>query len=306
MKKIKEMKEFETLEVYKNSIIVKNKKSIQLVNESLNLTSLIDANIYSFKILDDKLFYQLDDSFNLHIYDNGLEIKDNIGFALHSALYCTPYIYIYGGKDDTSIFLDFSLKSIIRAPEYCFASYKNFLFDYNKNIIVCYQLNNKLWNYIHNDDSKLRIISGYKNKLLIYSESGDLFALNLSNGELCWKYPEQCPYGRYGFFDNCIYHMYKNEFREIFADTGQIFRVMDIRDLREKEHFFATAGIKVYDDYILCKDVDGAVAVIDRKNLILKEIIRFEHHLGNWTFPFLWVNNRLYVQDIEKVIHVFE
>ena len=308
MKKIKEITGFDELYVYDNSIIVENKKSIQQIDNNLNLFPLVEGDIYMVTILGDDLFYQIENSHNIYIYKKDIVLKDDFSYALISALKCDIYIYISSKRYDASIFLDSNLGFVGKAPRYCNFSYKQYLIlnDNLRKNFICYKLYDKLWEYKHTDDSNIQIISGYKDKVLIYSENGDLFTLNLNNGELCWKYPEQCPYSRYGFFDNYIYHIYKNEFREISADTGKICRVMDIRDLREKEHFFATAGIKIYDEYVFCRDVDGAVAIIDRKTLVLKEILHFEKHLINWEHSLHWVNNRLYVQDTEYVIHIFE
>lgn len=217
------------------------------------------------------------------------------------------YIYIYGGKDKTTLFLDINLKFVEKAPMYCNFSYKDYLFNVNKDKVICYQLNNKLWDYSHSDESNIEIISGYKDKVLIYLESGDLFSLDLQAGKQCWKYPEQCPYGCYGFLDSYIYHFYKDEFREISADTGKLLRTGDISDLRQKGNYFAAnAGIKVYDDYVFCRDTMGSVAIIDRKTLILRDIIRFDKHLINSDNTLQWINNRLYVQDVEYTIHIFE
>lgn len=307
MKKIKEIAATnKLLDVYNKSIILSDKKSIQQIDDNLNLIPLVEGNIYSSKILGNSLFYQLDRNTNIHIYSEDIVLKEDYGYILHSSLKCASYIYIYGGKDKTSIFLDSNLQFVKKAPEYCNFSYQDYLFEDYKNTLSCYILSDKRWNYIHSDDSKIHIISGYKDKVLIYSESGDLFALNIETGEVCWKYPEQCPYGRYGYFDEYVYHMYKNEFREISADTGKLIRIMDIQELREKESFFASAGIKVYDDYIFARNVDGAVVIIDRKKMVIKEIIHFENHLINANDALQWLNNRLYVQDAEHVIHVFE
>ena len=306
MKKVKEIRVFGYMYLYNNLIIVKNKddKSIQNIDEDLDLTLLIDAKVHSLKILDNKLFYQVENCHNLHIYDDNIEIEDSVGYALHSALKYDPYIYIYGGKDDDAIFLDSKLQFIKKAPEYCNFSYNDYLLENYKNTLFCYKLSDKQWEYTHSDDSKIQIISGYKDKVLIYSENGDLFALNLNNGELCWEFEEKC-YLHSLCGDN-LYTVNKYKLVEIDAETGRKKREIEIKPIEVKENFYITR-IKVYDDYIFCTDTfGGTVAVIDRKTLELKEILRFEKHLINWEHSLHWVNNRLYVQDTEYVIHIFE
>ena len=309
MKKIKEITGFGSLDIYKGVIIVYNKKEhIYQIDEKVDILPLLEENIYSVKVLDDDLLYKIENPENMMIYEKNIELKDSSKCVLHTALKCDIYIYIYSKKYNSEIFLDANLQFVREAPEYCNFSYKQYLFhNSNKSkLLICYELNNELWKFPYTDDSNIEIIAGYQDKVLLYSESGDLFALNLENGEVCWKYPEQNPNGRYCFFENYIYHLYKNVLREINAETGVLNRVGDVQDLREKEHFLATGGIKAYNDYIFLKDVDGAIAIIDRETMKLKEILRFEHHLGNFYFPVHWLNNKLYVQDVKNVIHIFE
>lgn len=313
MKKIKEIKGFKYLYLYRNSIIVQNEDSLQQIDEYTNSNLLLKGNIYSVNILEGELFYQLEDELGLYLFNKGLVLNKDSFYGLLSALKCGPYIYIYreyiDSEVNTPLFFSFDFQYINNAPEYCNFSYKEYLIrnSNRKKIFNCYQINNKLWNYNHYDDSNIEIISGYKDKILVYSESGDLFALSLQAGELCWEYPEKCSYGRYSFYDNFIYHMYKNEFREICADTGNLLRIGDISDLRKRENYFAaSAGIKVYDDYIFARDADGAIAIIDRRTLALKEVLQFDKHLMNNDSALQWVNKRLYVQDIEYTIHIFE
>ena len=98
MKKIKEITGFDNLCVYNNSIIVKNKKSIQQVDNNMNLVPLVEGDIYRAIILGDDLFYQIENAYNTYIYKKNVALKDNFRYGLRTALKCTLYIYIYMEK----------------------------------------------------------------------------------------------------------------------------------------------------------------------------------------------------------------
>ncbi|GHV14880.1 hypothetical protein FACS1894169_04710 [Bacteroidia bacterium] len=313
MKKVREIVGFDNFEVYNNSIVVQDKKGICLVENNLELTPLVEGNIYSIQVLGNNLFYQIDDALGLYLLEKGLILNKDSFYGLMSALMYNEYIYIerenLQDEINTPIFLNTNsdFHFISNAPEYCNFSYKQYLIRNNnrKKIFNCYQLNDKLWSYKHTDDSNIEILSGYKDKILIYSKSGDLFALDLQTGGLCWRYPEPC-FSHNSLYGDFIYTFNKSSLLEISAETGKLCRVMDMESIEKKEYFTLTAGIKAYDDYIFGRDVDGVVIIIDRKSLTLKKILRFDKHLINRDHTLQWIHNRLYVQDIEYTLHIFE
>lgn len=306
MKKIKEIIGFDDLYVYNNSIIVKNKTSIQIINNETNMTPLVEGNIFVVKVLENDLFYQLENECNIHIYGRNIVLKDDFAYGLITALKCYIYIYIYGGKDGISMFLDSNLHFIGMAPEKCSFSYKQYLIRNNnlKKIFICYKLYENIWDYKHMDGSNIHIISGYKDKILIYSENGDYLALNLQDGNIAWKYPERC-YTTNSLYGDYLYTLDQNNLIEIDAETGKKNQTIDIKSIEDKEKFLINR-IKVYDDYVFCIDTFGTIAVIDRKTLSIKKMLRLNNHLRNGEHSLQWLNNRLYVQDVEHVIHIFE
>ena len=305
MKKIKEIKRFNNLGVYKNSIIVYNKDECGLLylNEELEPTLLINESIHKARVFEDNLIYQ-NNFRNLVNWDKKVEIQNNNGYELLTALKYNNYIYIYSGDEDAELFFNFNLEIIGNAPRYCCFSYKDYLFDKDKSSLICYNLNDKLWDYKRDNDSDIQIISGYKNKILVYSESGDLFALSLENGEVCWKYPEKT-FHTNSLCKDCLYTQDKNNLIEIDAESGKKIRAVDVKTIETKEKFIANR-IKVYDDYIFCIDTFGTFAIFDRKTLTLKEIIRLDEHMINRDYALQWLNNRLYIQTIGGTIHIFE
>lgn len=83
------------LNLYNNLIIVTDGRSLDQIDSNLDIIPLLQGNIFSLKVLGDKLFYQLDNNTNLHIYSKDIILSGDYGYVLHSALECASYIYIY-------------------------------------------------------------------------------------------------------------------------------------------------------------------------------------------------------------------
>ncbi len=66
MKKIKEIIGFEYMYEYEDSVVIRNEKSLQQINENLDLVSLVEGNVFVVKVLGGELFYQLNDECNIH------------------------------------------------------------------------------------------------------------------------------------------------------------------------------------------------------------------------------------------------
>lgn len=141
--------------------------------------------------------------------------------------------------------------------------------------------------------------------LIIPLESGQLLALDISTGELKWK---QERVGRMAIYENRIYCIADYTIKELDANTGEILRKESMQDLIETYGFKPTGSHKVYDEYVfaMTSGKPGMVAIYDRRTLKFQEVIKLDEMIPFGTDHLHWHNNKLYVLDFGKTLHIYE
>ena len=135
-------------------------------------------------------------------------------------------------------------------------------------------------------------------------ESGQLIALDISNGELKWK---QERVGRTALFEDKIYCIADYTIKELDANTGEILRKKSMKDLIDTYGFRPTGAHKVYDECIfaMASGKPGMVAIYDRQTLKFQEMLKLDEMIPMGIDHLHLHNGKLYVLDFGKTLHVY-
>ncbi len=142
------------------------------------------------------------------------------------------------------------------------------------------------------------------NIIYVPLSNGQLLALDISTGELKWK---QELVGRTAIFEDKIYCIADYTIKELDANTGTILREESMQDLINGYNFRPTGSHKVYDEYIfaMASGKPGMVAIYDRRTLKFQEVIKLDEMIPFGTDHLHWHNNKLYVLDFGKILHIY-
>ena len=146
---------------------------------------------------------------------------------------------------------------------------------------------------------------GYKDYIYFQLERGDIFAINSETSFLEWAISPKIP-GVLSIYEDKLYKK-NSSLYEICAITGKIEKEKPIVDIVGRK-FFATGSIIALKEFIILWSTSySEVIVVDRRDFSLIDSAKF-HSIGiaHSDSVVRWEDNRLYVLDMERTLHIFE
>lgn len=145
----------------------------------------------------------------------------------------------------------------------------------------------------------------YQDYIYFQLESGELFSLNSETSSLEWMVRHEFS-GPISIYNDKIYKR-SNKLYEICAKTGKTEKEKLIKEIVGGS-FSATGRIISYEDVIVLWDVkDSEVVMINRDDFSLADKVKINSiGIGNQEGVIEWHDDKLYVLDMERTLHIFE
>ncbi|WP_160716020.1 hypothetical protein [Chitinophaga solisilvae] len=147
-------------------------------------------------------------------------------------------------------------------------------------------------------------IDSYADLLFIATDSAEMIALRLDDGQPVWRKQEAG--GKFTRYENNIYSLF-HHLEETDARTGETLRTTSLEYLDKQYKFYPSNEMMIYDDYILLQGTSEAmVAVLDRSTFELKDIIRTDEMIPYGKTNLIRLDNRIYLLDYAGTLYEFE
>jgi hypothetical protein len=135
---------------------------------------------------------------------------------------------------------------------------------------------------------------------------GQLVALDINTGNVVWVCSTKGN-GRYAIFEDKIYKESDNLY-VIDAASGAIIQQKDFEQIIP-EYFVPSGPVWVYPDVLILLSVrEAKVALLNRETLELEDLVHIPNVPGipHSKDVIVWNDNKLYVLDMERTLHIFE
>lgn len=309
MKEVKQFKGIERL-MMSDRPIIQEQNSASFVNDDLSIKLIVEGDFYYSKTLNNTLYFQVGSESNLSVKSgDATKCKNGLWGLITAFSISSDKFYIFHQESDQApkfLILNDKLDVVMETAKGCNYGINNYLFRCFGNKIICFDIQSEeaLWEteqeLIINQDSFLLT----SDNVFATLESGQLLAFDISTGELKWK---QDRVGRTAIFEDKIYCIADYTIKELDANTGEILRKESMQDLIDTYDFRPTGAHKVYDEYIfaMASGTPGMVAIYDRQTLEFQEILKIDEMIPMGTDHLHWHNNKLYVLDFGKTLHIY-
>ena len=144
-------------------------------------------------------------------------------------------------------------------------------------------------------------------------DGGKYVAYDLNKREVLWS--KDFNMGKTVIYDDLLYSVHHSagvcRFDEYNLATGECLRSLDLFSYTQRDSgdFFFSGFYKVYNDIVVFtsqRNRKGKFAIIDRKNMTFQEFVMTDTSVSASIDDLHWLNNKLYVLDMNSVLHVFE
>ena len=255
---------------------------IKKIEEGFNLDIKTINNIHYIANRNTKTYWIIDDDLNLT--NTGKYIQFNAVLNNNIIHYTSTFIKCYKN-------LDGDLKWEIQVA------------DFGRNIAKHPKTGEILWD--KPNEIKEALLADDKN-IYVPLTGGQLLALDSQTGEKVWMFDNE-KLGMYNIFQDKIYKGDGKSIIALNAKNGQIEKELYFKNIPILREYIPAGPFLAYEDIIISTDVlYGKICMINRHTFEVEEFFSLNKKLVNSKSAIAWNNNRLYVLDIDRTLHIFE